>query len=108
MTNPRQYSRIFIDDADAGKLAEPLEAMQDAIQQATEDLDSSPALSGVLVQDKELASGSNTIRHTLGRAPRIVLPGAPSVQADVWVTASDTSALTVSASVACTVSFWVM
>lgn len=108
MTNPRPYSRVSLDIEEAGKLSGPLEEMQDAIQQATEGLEDSPALSGVLVQDKELATGSNSVRHTLGRSPRIILLGAPSAQSNLWVTASDASIITVSTSAACTVSFWVM
>ncbi len=108
MTNPRPYSRVPLDIEEAGKLAGPLEEIQDSIQQAVEGLEDSPALSGVLVQGKELDAGSNTVRHTLGYVPRIVLMGLPSAQSDVWLTASDASLLTVNASVACTVSFWVM
>ena len=108
MSKPVAYERVKLDRETFKGLAEPLEQMQDAIEAATEGLDKAMALEGVVLADKALVAGSNSVRHTLGRAPSIVLAGCPSVESIISVSEKSSGSLTVVASVACTCSFWVM
>lgn len=90
---------------------------QAAIDKLLEQLAQCPWLPGRLIgrikepQGLDVTVGTSVtrVRHPLGSVPRLVLIGAPNVQAAVWQPSPATSSeLVLQASVACTVHILVL
>jgi hypothetical protein len=65
-------------------------------------------LSGVLLSDKALAVGSNSVVHGLGRQPvGYIVTWSEGAAPDFYVTASDEKRLTLSSASSATVDLWV-
>ena len=93
--------------------------IQDNVAQALQSLQSVPFGGGSLVQVASASNGvqttalpliagqDNVFQHTLGYAPKLVLPLAPNVQSTIWNPSSTKTTITIRCSVTCTAAVWI-
>lgn len=86
-----------------------LEDLQDRIEEFSNQIYDSAIISGRLIEDTTVVSGSATgIPHNLGRPAKGVILVKSTVQLDIWQpTASDSTHVYVQASANATVNLWV-
>lgn len=80
---------------------------QDNVDQALIPIQQSPFVGGVYLRDIVLASGSNTIQHTLTRTPIVWAIGDTNSAVTIYRTSWDRSVINLTASGAVTISLWV-
>lgn len=77
--------RIIFNDQDISRF-------QDNVDKAITPLQNATLTGGQLIENVNLSTGvDNLIDHSLGYAPKLILPFAPSAQATIW--SPSTSAL---------------
>lgn len=104
--NALQIRTREIDDPVISKTCDELIRLTSTLQSLGASLAESPANNGRYVS-ADLAIGSNTVKHDLGRQGVGAFPCTQSAASSLAVTAIDATNVTISASVACTVKLWV-
>lgn len=89
--------------------SQDLERLQDRIDQFLQQVYASDIITGVLVQDAAITTGSPAqIPHSLGRIPTGVILVKSTVQLDIWQpTAATKAVIYVQGSATTTASLWV-
>lgn len=84
-----------------------LQLIQDNVDAELVKIQTAEFFGGVLFSNITLTTGQdNAIANRLGKVPRIVVIGAPSVDARVWNTSSDSKFIHLSCSATCVVNIW--
>lgn len=86
-----------------------LQLIQDNVNSALTPLQAMPLIGGLIIANVSLVSGQNSqINHRLGKAPQIVIVGAPNANSVVWQSSPATDILlTLTCSSNCTVNLLV-
>ncbi len=94
-------SQIITDDKN-------LQLIQNNVNNSLKPLESSPMNGGVVLNNVSLTTGQdNVVQHTLKHTPTLFLVGNLDSNSVVWMTASNSSTITLQCSASCKISLWI-